>query len=218
MRRPLSALLLAAAVAVTVAACGESAEESAPEPGADVQCEQVEAPEPKDVDLQRPSLDPPPEGTVAVFETNCGSFTVDLAVERAPKTSASFAHLVEEGVYDDTAFHRVAPGFVIQGGDPRGDGTGGPGYSVTEEPPQNLSYTEGTVAMAKTEAEPPGRSGSQFYVVTGADAGLPPDFALVGEVSDGMNAVRRIEALGPAGGDGPPSTPVVIERARLERG
>ena len=95
-------------------------------------------------------------------------------------------------------------------------GTGGPGYSVDEKPPSDLSYTKGIVAMAKSEAEPPGRSGSQFYVVTGADAGLPPDYALVGQVTDGMDVVEAIDALGTPGADGPPSMPVVINSATTE--
>ena len=78
-----------------------------------------------------------------------------------------------EGVYNDTLFHRIVPGFVVQGGDPTGSGTGGPGYSVDEQPPQNLSYTRGVVAMAKSPADPPGRSGSQFFVVT--EPGCRPD-------------------------------------------
>lgn len=220
--RPLAAILVLMLAAIVFAACGDE-EQSAPTTAADVEdeqqeCEDAAAPEPKKVKLKQPDLDPPPDGTTAVFETSCGTFEVALDTERAPRTSASFAHLVEEGVYDDTGFHRVAQGFVIQGGDPKGDGTGGPGYSVDEEPPRSLSYTEGLVAMAKTAAEPPGRSGSQFYVVTAADAGLPPDYALVGEVTEGMDVVRRIEALGPAGADGPPSQPVVIERASLSKG
>ena len=107
---------------------------------------------------------------------------------------------------------------MIQGGDPLGSdpqkaGTGGPGYFVDEPPPGNLSYTEGTVAMAKSAAEPIGRSGSQFFVVVAADAGLTPDYALVGEVSEGMDVVQAISELGVEGSDGPPSTPVVIESA-----
>ena len=75
-------------------------------------------------------------------------------------------------MYDGTAFHRIVPDFVIQGGDPLGDGTGGPGYFVDEPPPADTEYTRGTVAMAKSQVEPPGRSGSQFFVVVGADAAL----------------------------------------------
>ncbi|MGI8462472.1 MAG: peptidylprolyl isomerase, partial [Solirubrobacterales bacterium] len=181
-------------------------------------CAEVDAPAPKNVKLERPDLEPPPPGTRAVFETSCGDFTIMLDTENAPRTTASFASLIEEGVYDDTPFHRVAPGFVIQGGDPAGDGTGGPGYFVDEPPPPDISYTKGVVAMAKTAAEPPGRSGSQFYIVTGADAGLPTDYALVGEVVEGEEAVSAIEELGMDGSDGPPSQPVIVERATLEQG
>jgi len=123
-------------------------------------------------------------------------------------------------VYDGTSFHRVVDGFVIQGGDPSGDGTGGPGYTVTEPPPDDTAYTEGVVAMAKTGVEPAGASGSQFFVVTAADAGLPPDYAVLGELAGGEETVKAIEALadpelGPSGGE--PTMSVVIERITLER-
>ena len=86
---------------------------------------------------------------------------------------------------------------MIQGGDPNGDGTGGPGYFVDEPPPQDLTYTKATVAMAKTEAEPPGRSGSQFFVVTApADAGLPPDYALLGTRHRGLRDDRGDRGAG----------------------
>ena len=150
-----------------------------------------------------------------MIETSCGDFTIALDTERAPKTANSFVFLVEEGFYDGLAFHRIVPDFVIQGGDPLGNGTGGPGYSVDEKPPANLAYTKGVVAMAKSSAEPPGRSGSQFYVVTGADAGLPPEYALVGEVSEGMDVVERIGKLGTPAEK--PKQTVVIEHAEIER-
>jgi cyclophilin family peptidyl-prolyl cis-trans isomerase len=152
----------------------------------------------------------------ATVETSCGSFTIALDVTRAPKTSSSFAYLARQGVYDDTPFHRIVPGFVIQGGDPTGTGSGGPGYFVDEPPPRNLSYTQGIVAMAKTSAEPPGRSGSQFFVVTVPDAGLTPDYALVGRVSGGFDVVQRIEQLGAPSGT--PRAPVVIRRVTVKGG
>ena len=155
------------------------------------------------------------EAATAVVKTSEGTFEIELDTERAPKTTNSFAYLAEEGFYDDLTFHRVAPGFVIQGGDPKGDGTGGPGYSVDEKPPANLSYTRGVVAMAKSGAEPPGRSGSQFFVVTAADAGLPPEYALVGKVSEGMDVVERIGKLGTPSEK--PKQPVIIEHAVIER-
>jgi cyclophilin family peptidyl-prolyl cis-trans isomerase len=179
-------------------------------------CEKVEAPEPKNVSFPKPDQTVEQgEEVSAVVKTSCGAFTIALDTERAPKTSNSFAFLAEEGFYDDLTFHRVVPGFVIQGGDPEGTGTGGPGYSVDEKPPANIEYTKGVVAMAKSEAEPPGRSGSQFYVVTAPDAGLPAEYALVGEVSQGYDAVERIEKQGV--GDGPPKQTVLIESVTIER-
>ncbi len=179
-------------------------------------CETVAAPQPKNVSFKAPEqvLESGEEAT-AVVETSCGGFEIALDTKRAPKTANSFAFLAEEGFYDDLGFHRIVPGFVIQGGDPEGTGTGGPGYSVDEKPPPNLAYTKGIVAMAKSSAEPPGRSGSQFYVVTGADAGLPPEYALVGKVSEGFDTIARIEKLG--GPDEQPKKPVVIEQVTIEK-
>jgi cyclophilin family peptidyl-prolyl cis-trans isomerase len=93
-------------------------------------------------------------------------------------------------------FHRNVPGFVIQGGDPNGNGSGGPGYTVVDTPPSDARYVRGVVAMAKTGTEPPGTSGSQFFVVTGADAGLQPDYALLGKITRGLAVVERIGRLG----------------------
>ena len=178
-------------------------------------CTQVEAPAPKTVELPPPTstLGGPAEATV---ETSCGRFTISLDVSRAPKTTSSFAYLARQGAYDDTLFHRIVPGFVIQGGDPTGTGSGGPGYFVDEPPPANISYTRGIVAMAKSAAEPPGRSGSQFFIVTVPDAGLTPDYALVGRVSSGFDAVQRIEQLGTPSGS--PKAPVLIRRVTIKGG
>jgi cyclophilin family peptidyl-prolyl cis-trans isomerase len=179
-------------------------------------CEQVEKPEPKHVTLKAPKQTVKRgEELSARIETSCGDFTIALDTERAPKTVNSFVYLSEEGFYDGLPFHRISPGFVIQGGDPLGNGTGGPGYSVDEKPPPNLSYTKGTVAMAKTSAEPPGRSGSQFYVVLAPDAGLPPEYALVGKVSEGMDVVDRIGKLGKPNEQ--PKQTVLIEHSVIER-
>jgi cyclophilin family peptidyl-prolyl cis-trans isomerase len=181
-------------------------------------CERVRAPEPKpNGGAERPSGRLEADATYEVtFQTSCGAFTVRLDQAAAPRTAASLVSLARSGFYDGTIFHRVVPGFVIQGGDPTGTGTGGPGYSTRDAPPPDAQYTRGVVAMAKTGAEPPGTAGSQFYVVTGADAGLPPDYAIVGKVVEGLDATARIDALGV--GDGPPSQPVVIERASVSKG
>jgi len=179
-------------------------------------CEQVPEPKPKQVSFAEPKQTVKKgEEVSARIETSCGDFTIALDSERAPKTVNSFVFLSEEGFYDGLPFHRIVPGFVIQGGDPLGNGTGGPGYSVDEKPPANLAYTKGIVAMAKSQVEPPGRSGSQFYVVTGADAGLPPDYALVGKVTAGMDTVEAIDALGTPGADGPPTQTVVIDKVTV---
>jgi peptidyl-prolyl cis-trans isomerase B (cyclophilin B) len=178
-------------------------------------CARVSAPAPKGVDVPRPDsiLHGPATATV---ETSCGSFEISLDTARAPKTTSSFAYLARRGVYDGTLFHRIVPGFVVQGGDPTQSGTGGPGYSVDEPPPQSLSYTRGIVAMAKSSVEPPGRSGSQFFVVTAADAGLTPDYALLGQVTSGFDVVQRIEQLGTPSGR--PKAPVLIRRIAVQGG
>ena len=140
-------------------------------------------------------LDPARPHTVGVI-TNLGSFAIRLDVKDSPCVTSSFASLVRKGFFNGTIFHRIVPGFVIQGGDPTGTGTGGPGYTVRDVPPRDARYTKGVVAMAKTASEPPGTAGSQFFVVTAPDARLPPDYALLGDVSTGLKVVERIGRLG----------------------
>jgi len=152
-----------------------------------------------------------------VVDTSKGSFTFELATKTAPCTTASFAGLVNKGFFDGLTFHRIVPGFVIQGGDPEGNGMGGPGYSTVDAPPQDTQYKKGLVAMAKTQAEPAGTSGSQFFVVTGADVGLPPDYAVLGTVTDGMDVVEEIGKLGdPADPSGAPKEKVTIDKMELQ--
>ena len=139
---------------------------------------------------------------------------IKLDPKQAPKTGASFVKLAREGFYDGLGFHRIAPGFVIQGGDPAGNGSGGPGYKIRERPPEAIVYSEGVVAMAKGGTEPAGTSGSQFFVVTGENANLPPDYALLGEVTKGMEAAHRIEDLA-SSADGRPTRPVVIKKITI---
>ena len=159
-------------------------------------CEQVDKPAPKPDGGQQAPDKPLAAPADLVFSTNCGQFTVRLDPRLAPNTGASLVKLARNGFYDDTIFHRIVPGFVIQGGDPLGRGTGGPGYKTVDEPPADSRYTKGVVAMAKSADEPAGTSGSQFFVVTGADVGLPPDYAIVGKVTDGLDVVERIGKLG----------------------
>ncbi len=145
--------------------------------------------------------------------TNFGAFSFRLDVEDSPCTTASFAALVRKRFFDGTRFHRIVPGFVIQGGDPTATGTGGPGYSVVDVPPANALYTRGVVAMAKSGNEPPGTSGSQFFVVTGDDAGLPPEYAILGVITKGLRVVERIGRLGDA--NERPTRKVVVLRMTL---
>ena len=157
-------------------------------------------------------LNPTHSYTVRVV-TNCGPILIQLAVKQAPKTSSSFAHLVKLGYYNGLTFHRVVPNFVIQGGDPNGNGSGGPSWTVVEPPPSNLRYVKGVVAMAKSTTAPSGASGSQFFIVTGANVGLPPIYALVGRVIGSERAVEAIARVPTEGST--PLAPMVIERATL---
>jgi peptidyl-prolyl cis-trans isomerase B (cyclophilin B) len=132
----------------------------------------------------------------AIVETSEGRFTIRLDAKISPGTVASFEKLARSGFFDGTVFHRIVPGFVIQGGDPTGTGSGGPGYTTRDVPPADTRYTRGVVAMAKTSAEPSGTAGSQFFVVTGADVGLPAEYALLGKVVSGLPVVEKIGRLG----------------------
>lgn len=207
--------LLLAALALVAAGCGNnssspsSGSAGATEETADTGCKTVSEPEAKDVSLDGPTdtLDASKTHTV-LFKTSCGDFTIELDVKNSPKTASSFYYMAEEKVFDGTPFHRVVPDFVIQGGDPQGTGTGDAGYKVKEKPVSDAAYDIGTVAMAKSGAEAPGTSSSQFFVVTGPNGQtLPLEYAIAGKVIDGMDTVDRIAALGVS--DGPPSQPVV---------
>ena len=231
MRRALLILLLA--LGLLGAGCGTSSSNSAAtstettstettstETTADVAtsgCADVAAPAPrKDGSATAPKERLDPEKTYnLVFKTNCGSFTVTLDLATAPATATSLVALAKSGFYDNTIFHRIVPGFVIQGGDPTQSGSGGAGYQTVDAPPANASYTKGVVAMAKGGAEPAGTSGSQFFVVTGADIGLPAEYAIVGNVTSGIDVVGRIGVLGDPATE-QPTRPVVIQSVTVE--
>ena len=182
-------------------------------------CRPAEAPAPKPDGKRRPPRERLDAGGrySAAVTTNCGEFQIELDVEAAPRTAASFVELARDGFFEQTVFHRIVPGFVIQGGDPTGTGMGGPGYKTVDRPPRGAQYTKGVVAMAKAGDEPPGTAGSQFFVVTAPDAGLPPEYALLGEVGEGLDVVDRIAQLGDAasGQSGTPLEPVVIEKVAV---
>ena len=234
MRRALPALT--AALCLAIAGCGGDDDElqapasttpaetaPAETPPAEAEttaggCEAVQPPPPREPGNQEKPTAPLDESKEwsLVVKTNCGDFTVALDLEAGPKNAASLVSLAEAGYFDDTVFHRIAPGFVIQGGDPTATGSGGPGYKVVDPPPRNARYTKGVVAMAKTQTEAAGTGGSQFYVVTAEDSGLPAEYAIVGEVSDGLDVVERIGALGDPSEQ--PTEPVVIETVEVQSG
>ena len=137
---------------------------------------------------------------VATMTTSCGTITIALDAKNAPIATNNFVFLSKHHFYDGLTFHRDIPNFVIQGGDPKGDGTGGPGYSVAGEPPKN-GYPLGALAAAKGSNEANGTMGSQFYIVTGTDGmALPDQYARFGVVTKGIDVARTIESFGTAGG------------------
>ncbi len=123
-----------------------------------------------------------------VLNTNKGQIVFDLYADDAPKTVSNFVALAESGYFDGLTFHRVVPGFVIQGGDPRGDGTGGPGYRFEDEP-VTRDYLAGTVAMANAG---PDTNGSQFFICIDDQPGLSKDYTIFGQVKAGLDVVRDI--------------------------
>jgi peptidyl-prolyl cis-trans isomerase B (cyclophilin B) len=162
---------------------------------------------------QRKPLDPNKTYRV-VMKTNQGTFTITLDQKTSPHVAASFVALVRKGYFDRTIFHRIVPGFLIQGGDPTGSGRGFPGYTVVDKPPRTTKYTAGLVAMAKTGVQRPGTAGSQFFIVTKGDLGLPPIYAVLGRVTAGMPVVKKIGELGDLTTE-KPTKRVVVERATL---
>ncbi len=115
---------------------------------------------------------------------------VELFPADAPKTVENFVTLAKKGFYDNLTFHRVVPGFVVQGGDPKGDGTGGPGYTVPAEFNQQ-KHVRGSLAMARSQH--PDSAGSQFYITYGPQPHLDNSYTVFGKVVSGMEAVDRIK-------------------------
>jgi cyclophilin family peptidyl-prolyl cis-trans isomerase len=213
-RLPLALALL------VLAGCGGGAKQAATTTQATTTdasgCKAVTPPAAKAKSEPKPTKRLDPSKTYDVkIATNCGSFTMRLAVRTSPATTASFVSLVQKRFFDGTVFHRIVPGFVIQGGDPTGTGQGGPGYQTVDPPPATTRYTLGVVAMAKTQTEAAGTSGSQFFVVTAQDAQLPPDYAVLGKVTAGADVVSRIGRLGDQSTEQPTET-VEIEHATVD--
>lgn len=150
-------------------------------------------------DVERPRFDEPPPLEIdpdvtytATLDTSCGEIVIELDAEAAPVAANNFIFLARQGYYDGLTFHRAVPGFVIQGGDPFGNGTGGPGYQFADELPED-GYPKGTVAMANSG---PDTNGSQFFIVSGNADQLPNAYSRFGEVTAGLDVAETIESLG----------------------
>ena len=145
-----------------------------------------------------PSCINPAKTYTANVQTDVGTFVITLDPHSAPKTVNNFVFLAENHYYDGIVFHRVIPDFVVQGGDPTGTGTGGPGYQFADELPQQGAYKLGSLAMANSG---PNTNGSQFFVIIGSQGtALPPQYSLFGQVSGGMDVVQKIAADGDPSG------------------
>ncbi len=170
------------------------------------------AEEERQPDLDPPQEEPEPTMTQATIKTNKGDITLEFYPELAPRTVANFQKLAESGFYDGLIFHRVIEGFMIQGGDPTGTGTGGPGYQFADELDSGSEiarrgYVRGTLAMANSG---PDTNGSQFFIVH-RDADLPYQYTIFGRVTEGMNTVDAIATVETDGRDKPVEE-VVIEK------
>jgi cyclophilin family peptidyl-prolyl cis-trans isomerase len=159
----------------------------------------------------------PPEMTIdlsktytAKLATSAGDIAIEFAAADAPQTVNNFVFLARDGFYDGVIFHRVIDGFMIQGGDPTGTGTGGPGYRFRDEVHSTTKYDRGTVAMANSG---PNTNGSQFFICH-KDAGLPNAYTIFGKVTDGMDIVDAI-ATAPTGAQDRPVDPVTIDSIEI---
>jgi len=151
---------------------------------------------------------------IIVLETNLGNIKIKLDSVSAPQTSANFEKLVAEKFYDNLTFHRIIPGFVIQGGDPKGDGSGGPGYTIPAE--IKLLHKRGSVAMARlADQVNPKResSGSQFYICLQDLPQLDGQYTVFGQVVEGMDVVDKISQV-KTGANDKPIEPIIITSAR----
>jgi cyclophilin family peptidyl-prolyl cis-trans isomerase len=172
-------------------ACGSEA----PEP-----IELMTFDEPEDLGLD------PTTPITATISTSCGDIVVELDPSTAPATVNSFVFLAQQGYFDGGASHRIAPGFVMQAGDPTATGRGGPGYVIPDElPPEDFLYSRGTLAMANAG---PDTGGSQFFIMLD-DTGLPPAYSVFGRVVEGLDVLDLIATV-PLGfsASGEPSSPL----------
>ncbi len=204
-RRPVPPAALALMAAVLVAACSGGAASPAPTTGASTAAAAC------------PTSQPAPlaagETRTVTIVTEKGDIAIRVEADLSPIAAGNFVALAGCGYYDGVVFHRVVPGFVIQGGDPTGTGSGGPGYEIADEPVTAI-YGRATVAMARTAA--PNSVGSQFFIVLDDEArpalASANTYQIIGTVSSGMDAVEAITAAADAEN---PSQPVVMSRVTV---
>ncbi len=165
-------------------------------------------------DAEPPMCIDPARRYTAEMVTNKGTMRIALDPVAAPRTVNSFVFLARYHYFDGVVFHRIIPGFVLQGGDPTGTGTGGPGYRFADELPPPGRYEIGSLAMANAG---PDTNGSQFFVISGPDGvRLPPSYSLFGKVVSGLDVVTAIDALGTRSGK--PKEQVVMESVTIGEG
>ncbi len=163
-------------------------------------------------DAEPPMIIDPEKRYVATMVTSHGTMVINLDPLAAPKTVNSFVFLSRYHYYDGVVFHRIIPGFVLQGGDPTGTGSGGPGYRFDDELPSAGRYQVGSLAMANAG---PNTNGSQFFVISGPDgASLPPLYSLFGDVVSGHDVISVIDAVGTQSGT--PTEQVIIQSVTVE--
>jgi cyclophilin family peptidyl-prolyl cis-trans isomerase len=158
---------------------------------------------------------------LAHVETNKGNFTIELFAKDAPKTVNNFVFLSKEKFYDNVYFHRIVKNFMIQSGDPKGTGTGGPGYSIEDELSQKYKYEKGIVAMANKGM--PNTGGSQFFICTGPGAdplNNQPDYTIFGKIVNGMDTIDKLNATpvgqNASGEFSSPTEEVIIKTVTIE--
>ena len=172
----------------------------------------VEKTEPTKADTPLPPADPNKKNSLAVFETSMGTFKVELFEDKAPRTAQNFISLVNKGFYNGLIFHRVIDGFMIQGGDPKGNGTGGPGYVIPDEFHKDLKHTgAGMLSMANAG---PNTGGSQFFITLDATPWLDGKHAIFGKVVEGLDVVKAIGKV-KTGAQDRPQTDVVMKKITI---
>ena len=186
--------------------------------GGDTACPKADGSSSRTTSFAKPPpmcIDPNKTYTATMQTSQGGPITIALDPKKAPKTVNNFVVLAEYHYFDGLTFHRIVPDFVIQGGDPKGDGTGGPGYKFADELPQAGQYKIGSLAMANSG---PNTNGSQFFIITGQQGvQLPPQYSLFGQVTAGMDVVNKIAALAdPNATNGAPKEKVTMTSVTIQ--